>query len=74
MMKLKPNYYQSGIYFARKQILKFQNYYELISDDDITNLFMGLVRLIKKSTEMKLEAKYIREIEFLKSELNTNKY
>ncbi|MGN0961408.1 MAG: hypothetical protein ACI4PF_04335 [Christensenellales bacterium] len=58
MKKIKPNYIITGKYFTCKQILKFQNYNELISDDDIVNLFMGLVRLIKKSTELKMEAKY----------------
>lgn len=71
MKIFKPNYIVSGRYFASKQILRFQNYNELISDEDIINLFMGLVRLIKKSTEMKMEAKYAKEIACLKSALNS---
>lgn len=69
-MILKPNYALTGKYFASKQILKFQSYSELITDEDIMNLFMGLVKLIKKSTEMKMEAKYEKEIELLKDKLN----
>lgn len=69
-MILKPNYYIKGTFFENKQILKFQNYSELVSDEDIINLFLGMVRLIKKSTEMKMEARYIREIECLKRELS----
>lgn len=69
-MILKPNYYIKGTFFKNKQILKFQNYSELVSDEDIINLFLGMVRLIKKSTEMKMEARYIREIESLKRELS----
>lgn len=71
MIILKPNYNLSGRYYINKQILQFQNYTELISDDDIINLFMGLVRLIKRSAEMKIEAKYSREIEQLKDELKS---
>lgn len=71
MIILKPNYNLSGRYYINKQILQFQNYTELISDDDIINLFMGLVRLIKRSAEMKIEAKYSREIEQLKDEIKS---
>lgn len=70
MINLKPNYILTGKYFAHKQVLKFQNYNEFITDEDIMNLFLGLVRLVKKSTEMKIEAKYAREIENLKNKLD----
>lgn len=69
MKYLKPNYKVTGAFFENRKILKFRNHYELISDDDIINLFMGLVRLIKKSTEMKVEARYLKEIESLKNSL-----
>lgn len=69
-MKIKPNYIISGIFYPKKQILKFQNKNEIISDEDIINLFVGFVKLIKKSVEFKLESKYVREINRLKKELD----
>lgn len=68
-MILKPNYIISGVYFFNKQILKFQPYSELISDEDILNLFVGMVRLIKRTTELKMEAKYEKQIKELRDRL-----
>ena len=39
------------IYYIRPQLLRFERE-GLISDEDITNLFLGFVRLIKKSVEV----------------------
>lgn len=68
-MILKPNYTVCGVYFPHKHILKFQSYSELVSDEDILNLFVGMVRLIKRSTELKLEAKYSKQIKDLTDRL-----
>lgn len=68
-MILKPNYILSGVYFQSKQILQFPRTNELISDEDIFNLFAGMIRLIKRSTEVKLEWKYAREIKKLKERI-----
>lgn len=59
---------EKHIFYFKKRILKFKNN-NLVSDDDITNLFLGLVKLIKKNTELKLEEKYISRINALESEL-----
>lgn len=69
MKELKANYNFSGIFYFRKQILQFQTDNEYISDDDIMSLFMGMVRLIKNSCEIKAEKKYIKVINDLKKEL-----
>ena len=65
---MKINRNSCGIYYTRKQILKFENA-KLLSDRDILNLFNGFIRLIKKSVEIKLESKYLFEINKLKKEL-----
>ena len=65
MKKLIPNKYQSGVYYVRRQILKFSTSSELVSQEDILSLFMGLCRLIKKSSEYALESKYLNRIEYL---------
>lgn len=58
------------IFYCKKQILKFKANSELITDEDINNLFSGLVGLIKKNTEIKMEEKYGRIINRLKGEIN----
>jgi len=58
------------IFYCRKQILKFKANSELITDEDINNLFYGLVNLIKKNTEIRLEEKYSTIISRLKGEIN----
>lgn len=74
MERIKANYNFSGIYYIRKQILQFRADNEIISDDDILSLFMGIVRLIKNSCEIKAEEKYISIINSLKSKsANKNK-
>ena len=73
MKKLKPNKTSFGVYLTHKKILKFQSPNDYISDDDIFDLFIGLMNLIKKSTELKVENKYIYEINHLKKELELAK-
>ena len=70
MRYLVPNKNQRGIYFESKQILKFPIQNDYISDSDIHDLFMGLINLVKKTTELKIEDKYIAEIQSLKKEIN----
>ena len=60
--KAKINVY--GIYYTRPQILKFENT-SLISDEDMVSLFLGFVRLIKKSVELDMENKYSHKIKLL---------
>jgi len=69
MIKLLPNKNIGGIYFAHKKILRFESRQDIITDNDITDLFMGLINLIKKSTEIKLEEKYMKIINAMKSEI-----
>ena len=73
MVKIKANYITRGKFFVSKRILKFQSNSELITDEDIINLFLGLVRLIKKSTEIKTEEKYSMKITMLKREIENLK-
>lgn len=68
-MILRPNYILSGRYFSHKQILQFPRTNELITDEDIFNLFAGMIRLVKKSAEAKVESKYMREIKILKDRI-----
>lgn len=57
------------IFFAKKRVLKFKSKSAIVSDEDIMNLFLGLVRLIKKNTEISLEEKYLERINKLQSEI-----
>ena len=56
------------IYYIRPQLLRFERE-GLISDEDITNLFLGFVRLIKKSVEVDMENKYLDKIKNLETRL-----
>lgn len=58
-----------NIFYFKKRILKFQNPNGLVSDEDILNLFLGLVRLIKKNTELIMEEKYLHEISNLQAQI-----
>ena len=69
-MKLRAKRNMSGIYYPKTHILKFKNNRELISDNDIFDLVMGLINLIKKNTELKIEERYLMEIKRLKTEIN----
>lgn len=42
----------------------------LVKDEDITNLFMGLVKLIQRNSEYKSERKYGGVIASLRKEIN----
>ena len=57
------------IFYFKKRILKFQNPNGLVSDEDILNLFLGLVRLIKKNTELIMEEKYLQKISNLQAQI-----
>ena len=57
------------IFYFKKRILKFQNPNGLVSDEDILNLFLGLVRLIKKNTELIMEEKYLHKISSLQAQI-----
>ena len=72
MKKIYPNYFIKGIYYLRKQPLKFECQEELISQEDIQNLFIGRSRLIKKSSEYKIESKYLKRIKYLEKLLDGN--
>ncbi len=53
----------------KKKVLKFPQRETLITDEDIKDLFLGLVELVKKNTELKIEQKYENLINVLKNEL-----
>ena len=57
------------VFYLKKRILKFQNPNGLVSDEDILNLFLGLVRLIKKNTELIMEEKYLHKISSLQAQI-----
>jgi len=69
MRKLRPNYNQNGIFFMCPHLLKFQSNYSFITDNDINDLFMGLVGLIRKTEGLKIEKKYTSIIDKLKQEI-----
>ena len=48
--------------------------YSSLTDEDILDLFKGLIELVKRSTEMKVERKYGILIDVLKSELRNLKH
>lgn len=57
------------VFYFKKRILKFKKPNQLISDEDIVNLFLGVVNLIKKNTELKMEEKYMGLINNLKAKI-----
>ena len=69
MEKLRLNRNQKKMYYITPRILQFKNSSSIISDDDLVNMFVGFVRLIKKSTEIEIEDKYLKKIELLEKEL-----
>lgn len=70
MKKIFPSYNQKGMYFCRKQVLKFQTISDILSEEDIFSLFSGFIRLIKRSAEIEVEKKFIKKINCLESELS----
>ena len=57
-----------GVYYFTPKVLKFKNL-SIISDDDMIHLFMGFVRLIKKSVEIDVESKYLKKIKILENRI-----
>lgn len=57
------------VFYCKKRILKFKSTSKLVSDEDILNLFLGLVKLIKRNTEISIEEKYISQINQLQSQI-----
>ena len=74
MLKIKRNNNITGKFYTRKQILQFPCMEDMITDEDILDLFKGLIELVKRSTEMKVERKYGILIDVLKSELRNLKH
>lgn len=68
MVKYKKNNNMCGVFYCKKQILQFPKREEVITDEDILDLFKGLIELVKRNVEMKLEVKYARIIDVLKRE------
>lgn len=58
------------VFYFRKRVLQFKKNLGLVTDDDIMNLFLGLVRLVKKNTEIIMQEKYLNKITKLENELN----
>lgn len=69
MKKININKNTRGIYYIRKQLLKFEKPNECLDDEDMINLFLGFIRLIKRSIEVETEGKYLSEIKHLKNKL-----
>ena len=63
----------TGVFYFQKKILKFPPREDIITDEDIKDLFLGLIELVKKNAELKVEQKYEKVIDVLKSELRTFK-
>ena len=62
MIKLRPSKSISGVYYTRIKVLQFKPQVDLVSDEDIMDLFMGLVRLIKRNAELEVEERYLDKI------------
>jgi len=67
-MKIKANKNFSGVYFFKSRILKFNNT-ELIDDEDLFHLFMGVIKLMKQSIKFSVENKYLQKIKTLENKL-----
>ncbi len=74
MRKIKKCTKFSGVFYCNKKVIQFPSREDYITDEDILDLFMGLVELIKKNTEIKTEQKYQYIIQKLKRELSKAKY
>ncbi len=73
MMKFRRYLNMTGVFYFQKKILKFPPREDIITDEDIKDLFLGLIELVKKNAELKVEQKYEKVIDVLKSELRTFK-
>jgi DNA-binding TFAR19-related protein (PDSD5 family) len=73
MLKLKRNNTVTGRFYIRKKLLQFPCMEDMITDEDIMDLFKGLIELVKRSTEIKIERKYETLIDVLKCELRNFK-
>ena len=73
MLKLKRNNTVTGRFYVRKKLLQFPCMEDMITDEDIMDLFKGLIELVKRSTEIKIERKYETLIDVLKCELRNFK-
>ena len=73
MMKFRRCLNMTGVFYFQKKILKFPPREDIITDEDIKDLFLGLIELVKKNAELKVEQKYEKVIDVLKSELRTFK-
>ncbi len=73
MMKFRRCLNMTGVFYFQKKILKFPPREDIITDEDIKDLFLGLIELVKRNTELKVEQKYEKVIDVLKSELRTFK-
>ena len=72
-MKFRRYLNMTGVFYFQKKILKFPPREDIITDEDIKDLFLGLIELVKRNTELKVEQKYEKVIDVLKSELRTFK-
>ena len=46
MKKLIPNKFQCGVYYSKRQVLRFSSQEELVSNEDILSLFMTKEHLL----------------------------
>jgi hypothetical protein len=72
-MRLRKCKKLSGVFYCYKRILKFPEREDIVSDEDIFDLFKGLITLVKRNAEIKVEQKYEVLIDVLKSELREYK-
>lgn len=73
MNKLKKCTNLNGTYFLKRRVLQFPEKEGLISDEDIKELFLGLIELVKRNIEIKTQKKYERTILYLKKEIESYK-
>lgn len=69
MKIIHANYTHKGSYTMSKNILRFPSSQDLVGDEDIMSLFMGLVSLLKRNEQIKVERYYENYIKCLKKEI-----
>lgn len=64
------NFKSKNIYYFSKRVLKFKSPNQLVKEEDLFNLFMGVYRLMKRNIEITMEDKYLDRIRYLESKIN----
>ena len=69
MKKVNANYTHKERYTIPKKILRFPCSQAILDDEDIMSLFMGIINLLKRNEQVKVEHHYIDYIKCLEKEI-----